>query len=277
MDDMARIVHTHDIDRYLSALFVPGEKRAHVMALYAFNAEVNRIAYNVSEPQLAEIRLQFWMDVVDSIFHGDVQAHPVAQALAGAVQAGDIPKYALMNLLKAHQFDFYSDPMPSLNDLEGYLGETQSSVIKMAAMIMDSDGALEASEACGLAGVRYGVAQVLNQLPRAQRLKQCFLPADLLAKRQVDPTHLFDPESEAGIGVVLADLRALAEERREQLRRVTWTISPKVAPAFLHVALADPYLQKARKRGRAVLVKGCDISPLRKQWLIYKAAKQVRF
>ena len=277
MDEMSRIVHAHDIDRYLSALFVPGKKREHVMALYAFNAEVSRIAYHVTETQLAEIRLQFWLDTLDSIYDGAEQSHPVAQALAEAINVGDIPKYAVMNLAKAHQFDFYSDPMPSMNDLEGYLGETQGALIKMAAMILDQDGALEAGEACGLAGVRYGLAQVLNTLPRQQRLKQCFLPGDLMQKREVDPANLAGENSEAGLGVILADMRGLAQERLHQLQRVTWTIKPVIAPAFLHVALADAYLEKARKRGRAIVTQGCELSQLRKQFLIYRAAKTQRF
>ena len=277
MDDIARVVHTHDIDHYLGALFVPDKARPHVMALYAFNAEVARIAYHVTEPQLAEIRLQFWMDTLDSIYHGDPQSHPVAKALSEAIKVGDIPKYALMNLARAHQFDFYSNPMMSRNDLEGYLGETQGALIKMAAMIMDQDAALEAGEAAGLAGVRYGIALVFNTLPRAQRLRQCFLPADLLIRYEVDPADLADAKSEAGLGVVLAELRALAQERLDQLRRVTWTIKAQIAPAFLHVALADAYLAKAKSRGGAVVAQGCELGQLRKQWLIYKAAKQVRF
>lgn len=277
MDEISHLVHTYDIDRYLAALFVPDAKRAHVMALYAFNAEVSRIASLVSEPQLAEIRLQFWFDTVESIYDGDEQAHPVARAIAGAIKAGDIPKYALMNLIKAHQFDFYSDPMPSLNDLEGYLGETEGALIKMAAMILDQDAALEAGEACGLAGVRYGLAQVLNTLPRQQRLRQCFLPGDLMRQRGVDPENLNSETSEAGLGVILADIQALAKARLDHLQRVGWTIRPVVTPAFLHVALADGYLAKARKRGRGVVLQGCELSRLRKQFSIYWAAKTQRF
>jgi 15-cis-phytoene synthase len=247
------------------------------MALYAFNAEVSRIAYHVSETQLAEIRLQFWLDTVEAIYDGEEASHPVGRGLALAITAGDIPKYALVNLIKAHQFDFYSDPMPSLNDLEGYLGETQSALIKMAAMILDQDGALEAGEACGLAGVRYGLSQVLNTLPRQQRFKQSFLPADLMEQRVVDPQNLGNPDSEAALGVIVADVRARAHERLQQLERVTWSIQPAVAPAFLHVALADAYLAKARKRGAAVLTQGCEISQLRKQFLLYFAAKTHRF
>jgi len=277
MEEVQAIVRKYDPDRYLASLFAPTDKRPHLWALYAFSAEVSRIAGQVSEPHLAEIRLQWWLDMIDGIYHGDRQAHPVAKALGEAIKIGDIPKHAVMNLTKAHQFDFYSDPMPSLFDLEAYLGETASALIQMAAMILDRDRALECAESAGLAGVGYGMGRVLNDLPRAQRLKQCFLPMEMLARRQVKPDRLGARETEAGFAVVLAELRAQAQDRLAEMRRLRRTIKPEVAPAFLHVALADAYLSKAYKRGVSVLKRGCELSQLRKQWLLWKAARSEEF
>jgi 15-cis-phytoene synthase len=276
-DDLNTLVRQYDQDRYLATLFVPENKRPHLMALYAFNAEITRIAGQVSEPQLAEIRLQWWLDAIEGIYHQDKQDHPVAQALGKAIEVGDIPKHALINLTKAHAFDFYSDAMPSLHDLEGYLGDTQSTLIQMAAMILDRDAALECAEASGLAGVAYGMMQIFNALPRARALKQCFLPADLLALRQVNPLEIYEDNSEAGITVVLAELREKARQRLNEARKRAWTIKTSVAPAFLHVALTEPYLNLALKRGSTALTRGIDLMQLRKQWLLWKAARSETF
>jgi 15-cis-phytoene synthase len=277
MDEVQVLVRQHDLDRYLASLFGPADKRPHLWALYAFSAEISRIAGQVSEPHLAEIRLQWWLDTLDGIYQGELQSHPVATALATAVRVGDIPKHALVNLAKAHQFDFYSDPMPSLYDLEAYLGETASALIQMAAMILHRDAALECAEAAGLAGVAYGIGRMICDLPRALRLHQCFLPKDMLARKQVNPRSLTASENEAGVGVVLAELRAKAEERLAQMHLVRRTIKPEIAPAFLHVTLAQAYLTKARQRGPMVMAKGCDVSQLRKQWLLWKAARSEEF
>ena len=277
MDEISEIVRSHDPDRYLASLFMPEEKRPHVLALYAFSIEISRIAGLVSDPQLAEIRLQWWLDVLDGIYAGEAQAHPVAVALAKAIKIGDLPKYALVNLAKAHQFDFYSDPMPSQIELEAYLGETYSALIRMVAMILDEDAALECGEACGLAGVAYGLAQVLNHLQQAQKLQQCFLPQSWLVQRHLSPTDLYAAQSDASLSVILAEVRALAAKRLAELRNVAWTIKPSVAGAFLHVALSEPMLSKARKRGTGILSKGCEISQLRKQWVLWKSAKSELF
>jgi 15-cis-phytoene synthase len=276
-NELQKFVRQYDQDRYLATLFAPADKQHHLTALYAFNAEICRIAGQVSEPQLAEIRLQWWRDVVDGIFHQDTQDHPVAQALAKAIEVGDIPKHALMNLLAAHEFDFYSDVMPSLHDLEGYLGDTQSALIQMAAMILDRDGALECAEVSGLAGVAYGMMQIFNNLPKAKELKQCFLPADQLAMRQVKPQEIYGPDSEAGITVVLAELRENARQRLVEARAKAWTVKTAVAPAFLHVALTDSYLRQALKRGSGALSVGVDVMQVQKQWVLWKSARSETF
>ena len=277
MDEVQAFVRQHDRDRYLASLFAPEEKRPHLLALYAFHAEVARIAGLVSEPQLAEIRLQWWLDTLEGLYAGEAQAHPVAKALGEAIKIGGIPKFALTNMAKAHQFDFYSDPMPSQNDLEGYLGETSGALVRLGAMILDQDAALECGEAAGLAGVTYGLAQVLNNLPRAQALKQCFVPADILERRGLQAQKLAVPENAVAVREALAEIRVLADKRLGELLVQAPTIKETVAPAFLHVALARPYLAKAKSLGALVLAQGAEISQLRKQWVLWKAARSAHF
>ena len=272
-DEINAIVRAHDRDRYLSALLAPETARPHLMALYAFNAEICRIAGQVSEPQLAEIRLQYWLDTLDGIYFGDEQAHPVAKALAAAIKVGDIPKFALQRLAKAHQADFYSDPPPSLFEVEAQLGETESSLIKLAAMILDRDAALECDEAAGLAGVAYGLMRLLNRLPEARALKQNLIPLDMLTARQIPLDGLYAAEHEAGAMVVLADLRHLAEKRLNEARQAAWTVKPEIFPAFMHTCLTQAYIAKATAKGVGVLRQGCDFSQLSKQWQLWKASR----
>ena len=81
IDEIAAAVRIADRDRYLSALFAPAEARRHLLALYAFNAEIARVRESVTEPGIGEIRLQFWHDAL----HGDGAGHPVGQALVETI------------------------------------------------------------------------------------------------------------------------------------------------------------------------------------------------
>src|SRR6185437_6571638 len=58
-------VRAADPDRYFSALFAPAGMRPLLFALYAFNAEVARVAETVREPMLSAIRLEWWRETVE--------------------------------------------------------------------------------------------------------------------------------------------------------------------------------------------------------------------
>jgi 15-cis-phytoene synthase len=271
------LVRASDKDRYLASLFAPEDRRADLLALYAFNAEITRIRDQVSEPHLGEIRLQWWLDTLDGIYAGDAQEHPVAIALARAIKAADLPKHALKNLANAHVFDFYSDPMPSLIDLEGYLGETSAALIQMASLILAGEDGLGNAEASGLAGVAYGMAGLLRSLPAHQRRHQCFVPLDVLSARDLTPQNLLDPNFEAATSLVLTELREKARARLLQARKMAWTIADAAQPAFLHVALTEPYLDALARAGVSALRTSPVLAQWRKQWILWKSARTDTF
>ena len=181
-EHVQELVRTGDRDRFLASLFAPDDARPALLALYAFNLEIGRIAASVSEPQLGLIRQQWWLDTLDAIFgRADVPGHPVAQELARAVEQGGLPKHALRNLVMAREFDLYSDPMPDMQGLEAYLGETSSALIQMASLVLVGPQAALCAEAAGLAGVAHGLALLLNAGDSGH------LPPDLIAGRGPGP------------------------------------------------------------------------------------------
>ena len=125
------LVREGDPDRYFAALFAPADKRPHLFALYAFNHEIARVRETVSEALPGEIRLQWWRDTLQGEARGDVRANPIAAALDDAIVQFRLPRQALVDLIDARIFDLYDDPMPTLNDLEGYCGETSSSPVPL--------------------------------------------------------------------------------------------------------------------------------------------------
>ncbi len=271
------LVRQVDRDRYLASFFAPEDKRADLLALYAFNAEITRVRDIVTESHLGEIRLQWWQDTLDSIYQGDAQQHPVTIALARSIAGADLPKSALKNLVTAHIFDFYSDPMPSLVDLEGYLGETSSALIQMASLILAGHEGLENAEVSGLAGVAYGMAGLLRSLAVHQRRAQCFVPLDVLASHDLKPEELVKPEHTAAVSLVLTEMRGKARQRLLEARKIAWAIKPAAMPAFLHVALTEPYLDEAARQGVRLLHDGGELSQWRKQWILWKSARKDSF
>ncbi len=109
-----------DKDFFLAALFAPEDKQAHLFALQAFAAELARIPTLVSEPQIGEIRLQWWGDTLEQP-EGGLGGHPIAAALMETVRTCGLPLQPLQQMIEARRFDLYADRMPDVTSLEATL------------------------------------------------------------------------------------------------------------------------------------------------------------
>src|ERR687890_1354027 len=174
-----------DPDRYWASLFAPPDKRPHLYALYAFNFEIARVREAVREALVGEIRLQWWRDALQGEARGDVRSNPVAAALDDTIVQFRLPRQSLVDLIDARIFDLYEDPMPSLNDLEGYCGETSSSLTQLSGLIIAAGSNPGTADAAGHAGVAYAVTGLLRAFPIHARQGQIYVPIDLLGRHGV--------------------------------------------------------------------------------------------
>src|SRR5260370_31198472 len=131
----AELVRTHEFARYASPLFVPAAQRRSLLAIYAFNVEISRVREQVSQPLPAEIRLQWWTDMLAGAGHGGVEGNPVAADLLLAIRNRGLPAERLSRLIDEHQFDLYNDPMPTMAALESYINDTSSALFSLGAGI----------------------------------------------------------------------------------------------------------------------------------------------
>ncbi|MEO1159225.1 MAG: squalene/phytoene synthase family protein, partial [Pseudomonadota bacterium] len=173
------------------------------------------------------------------------------------------PRHSFQAMLDARRFDLFDDPVPDLNTLEGYLGETSSAVLQMSALIMAGDDGLECAEVSGLAGVAMGLTGLMRSLPIHRARGQCMIPADMLAKHDLTQAHVLSGRGGAGLELVLLQLCRHANKRLEEARE-KWHLVPDAAvKAYLPVALVPSYLKKL-ERARASLTSKVVTSP---QWM----------
>lgn len=268
---LAALVRQGDPDRYISTLYAPQAARGALLALYAFSLEVGSVRDRVREPLAGEIRLQWWRDVVEA--GGEAgQGSPVAEGLLAAMAAHDLPRQTLVDLLEARIFDLYDDPMPSRNDLEGYCGETSSTIFQLAALILDPQTARGAADLSGHAGCAHAIATLARTLPRQLARGQCFLPIDILTAVGTSPEALVErSDRDAAIRAVSA-FAALGREHLEAFRVEARKMPANLRPAFLPLATAEAYLDKVTARPAIPLDRAVGISPLRRHWLLFRHA-----
>jgi phytoene synthase len=274
MDDapfVAGLVRDADRMRYLSVQYAPEAARRPLLALYAFEAEVGAIRDRVREPMAGEIRLQWWRDALAAPT-GEATGNPAADELRRAVTAHGLPAAPLDALLEARIFDLYDDPMPDRATLEGYLGETRSAVIQLAMMFLDAPAAPRFADAAGHAGCVLGIVEILSALPVHRRRGQCFVPADLLAAAGTSRDALI--AGEPNVAPALAAMVALGRDHLARFKAAATSVPAVLRPAFLPLASAAVFLDRTERLGVAALAAPARLSPLARQWRMFRAASR---
>ena len=235
-----------DPDRYFATLFAPKEHRPGLWALYAFNMEIARVRQMVSEPLPGEVRLQWWRDVIEGQRPSDGSAHPLAAAILATIETYRLPIKPFVDLIDARVFDLYDDLMPSWNDLEGYLGETSSSLISLASMVLGEGDPAQVADAAGHAGVAYGMCVMVRQLAWHAQHGQVFLPAEALKPYNLGREDLLRGRETEELKKVLSQLCDRAAGHLNAVRTAKGAITRDVFPAYLPLATIAPTLRQAR-------------------------------
>ncbi len=240
----AAIVQKGDPHRFRATMAAPVPAREKLFPLYAFNVEVSRAPWVTSEPGIAEIRLQWWIEALEEIAAGGVvRRHEVVLPLAlclGADQAR-----ALIPLIEARQWDIYSDPFASDAALAEHLADTSGRLMQVASGLLGQGGEAAARDA----GLALGVANWLTAVPNLTAAGRHPLPDD----------------SDSGI-------RALAELGLDHLARARHAPLPQpLRPAFLPMAGAARMLRTARANPARVREDALD-APFRARLSLMRTA-----
>jgi phytoene synthase len=266
----AELVRTADRDRFLSSLFAPAEHRAALHVLYAFNVEVARVREVAREPLPGEIRLQWWSEVVNGERAEEAAANPVAAALLTVIERHRLAPPALTALLDARRFDLYDDPMARLADLEAYGRKTSSVLLALAAHILVGGEGEVAEPVATPAGIAYAIASLIRAFPLHAARRQLYVPLELIDRHGVEPQDIFAGRSSKNLRAVFADLQDVARRHLLAAHQQIATLPDAALPAFLPVALVRPSLDRLARSDPFALA---ELSPWRRQWLIWRAAR----
>jgi len=269
-DHCRELVKASDLDRYLSTLLAPKDRHRPLLAIYAFDAEISSLARQVSEPAIGEIRLQWWRDTIDVLYGESCNNHPIASELHLTVHQYDLPKHLFIKLIDAHQFDFYREPMASLDELLAYFTATSGAITDLVARVLIGDDALEIEHLFEKAGLAHGLGKMLAALPAQTAAGRCFLPVDLLQKQGLEVANVLASEDSSDMHLVTLRLRNMIPEQLISLRQEQGQLSKQVLPAFFPASLADLRFGKNMSSKRNLLNNSPQLSQLKMQWFLFK-------
>ena len=264
----------YDKDRWLAGLFAPEAARPHLNALTAFEQQVASIRMRAREPIAAEIRLVWWREAISGERAGEAQGHPVAKALLDTISKFRLPLNLFENHIAARQFDAYDDPMPSLNDLEGYCGETCSSWFQLAALSLADGRDVGAADASGHAGVAYGLTRLLRAVPETSARGQVYVPRDMLERHGVTPEDVRARRAGPGMAAALRELIAVARRHLGEAETHLKPLPKEIAPAYAALAVAPLYLAKLEKAADAPFAAEVEVAQWRRQWALWSWARK---
>jgi phytoene synthase len=167
--------------------------------------------------------------------HGGVEGNPVAAELLLAVRSYRLPVERLSRLIEEHQFDLYNDPMPTMAALEGYINDTSSALLSLAAAVMGPPSS-EVEHLARHAGLAQGIVQVMASLPLDASQRRLFVPQQMLTKHGCDPEDIFSGKQTPKLRDALGDVLNEAQTHLNTAYTLLTSVAPEVRPAFLPLA-----------------------------------------
>jgi phytoene synthase len=228
--DLDALVRRVDPDRWLSSRFIADPKaRADVIALYAFNYELARVAGGVSNALMGEIRLTWWREAMEEVAAGQpARKHPTV----AAVTAAGYPLAALAEMAEARMADLDAAPFADEGQVLAYVDATAGAVMMLAAWRLDPKAdphaVKNAARAYGLAGLwrlkRAGVDRLPVDWTQADVRRRV---REALAKARTElkdlPIAAFPAAAPAALASAQTGGRELGE--LETRARLTWAVA----------------------------------------------------
>ncbi|HMN37287.1 MAG TPA: squalene/phytoene synthase family protein [Hyphomicrobium sp.] len=256
---------THEQDRYLAALLAPARSRRDLVALAAFTGEVKKISHVVSEPHLAEIRLQWWRDAVLAP-QAAATGNPVADAFIAILAGREDLHSAVDGWLDAVVDTFYRSAPEGEAEFLSEIETLEGAPFLLAARICGAQPAEDLLDMSRAAGRAYGLARL--GLTMAQSLARGRVPLPQVAPagwRRSDGAGSLDQA--AAKAFVARYARAALDHVRPRFRHG----SPAQRAAMLPLALVEPYLRACEKQGHDLMRDIGDVAPLVRVWRIWRA------
>jgi len=237
----AGIVSQADTLRFRCAMAAPVAAREVLFPIHAFCLEVAKAPWVTKESMIAEMRLQFWRDVLTEKTEGKApRAHEVAAPLAAVLDVASAE--ALDATVTARQWDIYRDPHEDAAALYRYLHATYTIPLHIAARLLGAPDA---------------VSKPLNSLGQGGALARYFMAIPALVDAGRVPLLDGRPEAVATLA------KATLEQARWGAQQLS-KLSKSARAPMIDAVMMLPILRQAAKDPSAVLDGRLKQGPARK-------------
>jgi phytoene synthase len=254
---------------YYSFLFLPPQRRRAITALYAFCREVDDVVDECTDTGVARTKLAWWRQELARLYAGEPQ-HPVARALAPAIQPFGIKHEYLAEIIAGMEMDLSQNRYLNFAALEQYCHRVAGVVGLLAASIFGyrDERTLAYAHTLGLA---FQLTNIIRDVGEDSRKGRIYLPMSELQQFKVSAADILHARQTENF----VRLMAFQIERAERYYSLALEQLPQVdrkaqRPGLIMAAIYRSLLKEIAEDGCKVLSQRTALTPVRKLWIAWK-------
>ena len=187
---------------FLSAfIFLKKEKREALTALYAYCREVDDIADECLDHEIASKKLNWWREEVERLFKGAPQ-HPVSKALHPFLSHFNLSKNYFIEIIDGMEMDVKFNRYESFEQLELYCYRVASCVGILSAHIFGFKNKDTLTFAKNL-GIALQLTNIIRDLGEDARRGRIYIPLDELKKLGVSEEEIISLKNSEKIKILV--------------------------------------------------------------------------
>jgi len=254
---------------YYSFRFLPIERRHAITALYAFCREIDDIADEISDPNVARAKLGWWRTEVTDLFAGR-PTHPVTKALQPATERYGVDAARLGEIVDGMEMDLSKRRYRDWEELRVYCHRVAGVVGQLSAGIFgySQPQTIEYAEYLGLA---FQMTNIIRDVGEDARRDRIYLPLDELARFDVAVADVLASRHSPAFEQLMAFQAQRAQSLYDHAFKNLLVEDRKSQRAgLIMAAIYRALLNEIAEDGYKVLTQRTSLTPIRKLWLAWK-------
>jgi len=258
---------------YYAFRFLPEQQRRAITALYAFCREVDDVVDECTDENIARTKLAWWREEVNALFHGTPK-HPVALALQEQIKHFNLAEEYFMEIIDGMEMDLDYDAYPTFTELSLYCYRVASVVGLLSAEIFGFQDRQTLKYAHDL-GMAFQLTNICRDVAEDAQRSRVYIPQDEIKKFGLSNEQLLENKT-------TEQFQALMKFQVERAKRYYSKAFEKLPEVDRYsqrsgLIMAEIYqatLNEIEQDGYRVLEHRIKLTPLRKLWIAWSAARR---